>query len=62
MNRVLNLIVSIVLLVLATLIVVTMFVNPPTTIWRAWFKGFAVGLDIMASIMNFLIYLLGEER
>ena len=60
MNRVLNLVLAIVLLVVAALIVVFMFVNPPTTIWGAWFKGFAVGLDVVASVMNFLAYFLGE--
>lgn len=60
MKRILNLILAIVLLVLAAVIVVLMFVNPPTTIWVAWFKGFAVGLNIVASAMNFLVYFLGE--
>lgn len=61
MNRVLDLVLGIFLLVLAALIVVFMFVNPPTTIWSAWFKGFAVGLDIVASLMNFRSYFLGED-
>ena len=61
MNRILNLFLAIILLVVAALIVVFMFVNPPTDIWSAWFKGFAVGCDIVASIMNFLAYFLGED-
>lgn len=61
MNRILNLFIAIVLLVVAALIVVLMFVNPPITIWDAWFKGFAVGCDVIASIMNFFAYFLGED-
>lgn len=61
MNRVLNLVLGIVLLVIAVLTVVFMFINPPTAIWSAWFKGFAVGLDIVASLMNFMAYFLGED-
>ena len=61
MNRVLNLVLGIVLLVLAALIVVQMFINPPEGIWGAWFKGFAVGFDIVASVMNFYAYFLGED-
>ena len=59
MNRISNLIFGIVLLVLAALIVVLMFVNPPTTIWAAWYKGFAVGFDVMASAKLFCDYFLG---